>query len=45
MIGENEIEWHGRNGSGHMVMNGIYVVSIKIVRTGECARIKVAVVK
>lgn len=45
VIGENEIEWHGRNGSGHMVMNGIYVVSIKIVRTGECARIKVAVVK
>jgi hypothetical protein len=44
-VGENEIAWHGRNNSGHVVRNGVYIVSIKIVRTGEYARMKVAVVK
>jgi len=44
-VGENEIAWHGRNNRGHMVRNGVYIVSIKIVRTGQYARMKVAVVK
>ena len=43
--GESELEWDGRNNDGHMVRNGIYIVSIKSVRTGEYARIKVAVMK
>ncbi len=43
--GENEIMWDGRNNAGHMVRNGVYIVSIKVVRTGEYARMKVAVVK
>jgi len=42
---EQEIRWDGRNGSGNMVANGVYIVSIKIVRTGEQALMKVAVVK
>ena len=44
-LGENDIPWDGRNNAGHMVRNGVYIVSIKIVRTGEYARMKVAVVK
>jgi hypothetical protein len=44
-LGENDIPWDGCNNSGHMVRNGVYIVSIKIVRTGEYARMKVAVVK
>jgi len=44
-VGENEIVWDGRNNRGHMVRNGVYIVSIKIVRTGEYARMKVAMVK
>jgi|GEM_PF-3280711 len=44
-VDENNIPWHGRNNAGHMVRNGVYIVSIKIVRTGEYARMKVAVVK
>jgi flagellar hook assembly protein FlgD len=44
-LGENEISWDGRNSSGHAVMSGVYIVSVKIVRTGEYARLKVAVVK
>jgi len=42
---EQEVTWDGRNGSGDMVANGVYIVSIKIVSTGEVARMKVAVVK
>ncbi len=44
-LGENDIPWDGRNNAGHIVRNGVYIVSIKIVRTGEYARMKVAVIK
>jgi len=42
---EQEIQWDGRNNSGRTVANGIYIVSIKVVETGEQTRMKVAVVK
>jgi len=45
VTGENEILWDGRNNAGHMVINGVYIASVKIIRTGEWARMKVAVVK
>ncbi|HPM36113.1 MAG TPA: hypothetical protein PK186_00985 [candidate division Zixibacteria bacterium] len=40
-----EFAWDGRNGEGGMVNNGVYIVAVKVVRTGEEARMKVAVVK
>lgn len=43
--GENIITWDGRNNSGDMVLNGVYIASIINNLTGEYARIKVAVVK
>ncbi|HWR84157.1 MAG TPA: FlgD immunoglobulin-like domain containing protein [Candidatus Deferrimicrobium sp.] len=43
--GENEITWDGRNNEGHDVRSGVYIVSIKADRTGESARMKVAVIK
>ena len=45
MAGENMIEWDGRNNDGDLVFNGVYIASIKNVKTGEYARIKVAVVR
>ncbi len=45
LLGENIIEWDGRNNSGDMVLNGVYIASIINKTTGEYARIKVAVVK
>ncbi|NOY87787.1 MAG: hypothetical protein GXO93_00140 [FCB group bacterium] len=45
IAGENIIEWDGRNNDGVMVFNGVYIASIKNAKTGEYARIKVAVVR
>ncbi len=44
-VGENIIAWDGRNNSGEMVLNGVYIASILNKATGDYARIKVAVVK
>ncbi|MBN1213257.1 MAG: hypothetical protein JXA92_11850, partial [candidate division Zixibacteria bacterium] len=41
----NEIIWDGRNNNGDMVYNGVYVAILKILATGEEARMKVAVMK
>lgn len=43
--GQHIIEWDGRNGEGHLVMDGVYIVSMTVAQTGEEARIKVAVLK
>lgn len=43
--GQHILEWDGRNGEGHVVMDGVYIVSLTVARTGEEARIKVAVLK
>ncbi len=45
LIGERQIEWDGRNNEGGMISNGVYIVSLRVVATGETARMKVAVVK
>ena len=44
-VGENIIYWDGRNDEGALVNNGIYIVMLKVVKTGEEARMKVAVAK
>ena len=41
----NELTWDGRNNNGDMVYNGVYIAIIKILATGEEARMKVAVMK
>ncbi len=43
--GEHELFWDGRNNDGYMVLNGVYVATITNTRTGEQARIKIAIVK
>ncbi|MBU8932737.1 MAG: hypothetical protein KOO62_01900 [candidate division Zixibacteria bacterium] len=43
--GEHVIEWDGLNNDGQVVCNGVYIVSIRVVNTGETARLKLAVVK
>lgn len=43
--GPHIMEWDGRNGEGRMVHDGVYIVSLYVARTGEEARIKVAVLK
>ena len=45
MAGENVVTWNGRNDSGNLVMNGVYVVILTNVDTGESARLKLAVLK
>lgn len=45
LVGENEISWDGRNDKGHTVLNGVYIVFVRIVATGESTLTKVAVVK
>lgn len=46
LVGElNELNWDGRNNNGDMVYNGVYIAIIKILATGEEARMKVAVQK
>jgi hypothetical protein len=44
-VGENLITWDGRNNRGGLVLNGIYICSIKVVKTGQTARTKLALVK
>jgi len=44
-VGENIFEWDGRNDSSHGVMNGVYIVSVKIVATGEHSLRRVGVVR
>ncbi|KAA3630903.1 MAG: hypothetical protein DWP97_14330, partial [Calditrichaeota bacterium] len=43
--GENMLEWDGKNNSGHMALNGVYIVSILNTQTGEYTRKKIALVK
>lgn len=43
--GENIISWDGRNHSGYMIMNGVYIAEIYNSVTRESARMKVAIVK
>jgi hypothetical protein len=43
--GPHIIEWDGLNGAGVMVHDGVYIVSLLVTRTGEEARLKVAVLK
>ncbi|MEW6049833.1 MAG: hypothetical protein AB1644_02050 [Candidatus Zixiibacteriota bacterium] len=44
-VGTHVIEWDGRNGSGHAVLNGVYIVSLTALRSGVESRLKLAVVK
>ncbi len=43
--GPHILEWDGRNGRGVMVHDGVYIVCLQVLRTGEEARLKVAVLK
>ena len=43
--GENMIEWDGKNNSGYLVLNGVYIASILDKSTGEYSRMKIALVK
>ncbi len=45
IVGENIFEWNGLNNNGLLVLNGVYIVSIKVLSTGEVVRTKVAVVR
>ena len=44
-LGENSIFWDGRNGEGHAVLNGVYVVYLEAVTSGRQATLKIAVLK
>jgi hypothetical protein len=44
-VGENLVTWDGRNNRGGLVLNGVYICSVKVVRTGQVARTKLALVK
>jgi hypothetical protein len=41
----NLIDWDGKNSKGRMVRNGVYISYITNTRTGESARVKIALVK
>jgi len=43
--GENSIYWDGTNGEGQMVLNGVYIVYLEAVDSGQEATLKVAVLK
>jgi len=45
ILGENFFEWNGCNNKGDIVRNGVYIASIRILSSGETARMKVAVVR
>ena len=46
MAGTNEITWNGKNGEGHTVLNGVYILVLNNKNTGETFnRFKVAVLK
>ncbi len=42
---EQFIEWAGANGPGDIVMNGVYIVSLRVTATGETVQRKVVVLK
>lgn len=42
---QEEWRWDGRNDSGHMVLNGVYVVCLSILDVSREVRIKVAVLR
>ena len=44
-LGENVFEWYAQNNDGHEILNGVYIVMIKIMATGETAKSKVAVIR
>lgn len=41
----NYINWDGKNSNGRLVRNGVYISYITNTKTGESARIKIALVK
>ena len=43
--GEHMIEWNCDNDKGHQVLNGVYIVFITAINTGEQARLKVAIIR
>ena len=43
--GTNQIQWDGRNESGEIVLNGVYVTLLNVLATGETATLKLAVLK
>lgn len=45
ITGENDLYWDGRNESGYIVNNGVYIAYIKNMTTDETAKIKVAILK
>ncbi len=44
-VGEHFVEWDGCNDKGVPVLNGVYVALLKVNKTGETARVKIALVK
>ncbi len=43
--GSHVLEWDGRNDRGKVVLDGVYIVQITNTRSGERARLKLAVLK
>ncbi|MBD3403613.1 hypothetical protein GF420_12010 [candidate division GN15 bacterium] len=43
--GSHVLEWDGRNGEGHTVLNGVYIALLRTVINGDQKLLKVAVVK
>ena len=43
--GENFVEWDGCNSSGDLVRNGVYVVLIRALATGETTKLRLALVR
>lgn len=43
--GSHVIAWDGKNGDGDIVLNGIYIVSLRNLASGITARLKLAVIK
>ncbi len=43
--GENFVQWGGRNDSGDNVRNGVYVVMIRALATGETTQLRLALVR
>ncbi|MDH4156529.1 MAG: hypothetical protein OEW00_04555, partial [candidate division Zixibacteria bacterium] len=44
-VGEHFVEWDGCNDKGVPVLNGVYVALVRVNKTGESARVKIALVK
>lgn len=43
--GSHVIEWDGRNERGNIVLDGVYIVQLENTKSGERARLKLAVLK